>query len=53
MLLTQDKVFVQSRQGGSMTKLVTCLNRERGTRWDVSANPWYSITRIKSSTKIK
>ena len=41
--MDQAKEFVDRIHKSTMTKLVSCLDRERGIRWDISADSISSL----------
>ena len=43
--MDQGKEFVERRHRRNMTKLVSCLNRERYTIWDISSKRISSLIR--------
>ena len=46
-LLSQGKLFVQKRHNRNTTKMVTCIYRERDTRWYSSGKIQDYLTRMK------
>ena len=44
--MSHSKALVERKHVGNMTKLFACLDRNRGTRWDVRSNKQASIIRL-------